>query len=164
MRLVRVRLSSLKVGDSASSMDSNGPRRRGGHFCIAPGCSNEFYRAKDEGKSVRFHSLPFKRQAVLRRWLAALRREGSSVRRGARVCSEHFVNEDYVGESVVESGALVVRPTKKLKSDAAPSVFDFSSPKVVCSAPPTQPASQAATSAPRHKKGARGHAYLRPVR
>ncbi|XP_068445475.1 protein Wiz isoform X2 [Clinocottus analis] len=135
-------------------------RRRGGHFCIVHGCSNEFYRAKDEGKSVHFHSLPFKRQAVFRRWLAALKREGSSVRRGARVCSEHFVNEDYMRERVCEEGELVVRRSNKLKAEAAPSVFDFSSPKVVRSAGPTQAASEADASVVRREEGGRGHAYL----
>ncbi|XP_031720258.1 protein Wiz-like isoform X2 [Anarrhichthys ocellatus] len=138
-------------------MESNEPRAvtrcRGGHFCIAPGCSNEFYRAKNEGKTVHFHSLPFARHVVLRRWLAALRRGTTPVRRGARVCSEHFVDEDYVGESVFESGVLVVRRTNKLKTEAAPSVFDFSSQKVGC-------AGQDVTSAVRRKKRARRHAHL----
>ncbi|XP_075946760.1 protein Wiz isoform X2 [Anarhichas minor] len=138
-------------------MESNEPRAvtrcRGGHFCIAPGCSNEFYRAKNEGKTVHFHSLPFARHVVLRRWLAALRRGTTPVRRGARVCSEHFVDEDYVGERVFESGVLVVRRTNKLKTEAAPSVFDFSSQKVGC-------AGQDVTSAVRRKKRARRHAHL----
>ncbi|XP_068585150.1 protein Wiz isoform X2 [Cebidichthys violaceus] len=138
-------------------MDNNEPRAltrcRGGHFCIAPGCSNEFYKAKNEGKTVHFHSLPFKRHVVLRRWLAALRRETTPVRRDARVCSEHFVGEDYVGERAFESGVLVLRRTNKLKTEAAPSVFDFSSQKVGC-------AGQDATSAARRKKRARRHAHL----
>lgn len=40
---------------------------------------------------------------VLRRWLAALKRENPPVSRDARVCSEHFVNEDYA-RRVFESG------------------------------------------------------------
>uniref|UniRef100_A0A667WSA6 THAP domain-containing protein 1 n=1 Tax=Myripristis murdjan TaxID=586833 RepID=A0A667WSA6_9TELE len=93
---------------------------------------------KNQGKTVHFHALPLKRQVVLRRWLAALKRENPPVSREARVCSEHFVEEDYVEERFFESGNLVVRRSNKLKSEAAPSVFDFSSYEVGCTDRPTQ--------------------------
>ncbi|XP_037621536.1 protein Wiz-like isoform X1 [Sebastes umbrosus] len=133
-------------------------RCKGGHYCIAPGCSNEFYRVKKQGKIVHFHSLPLKRQVVLRRWLDALKRENPPVWRGARVCSEHFVNEDYVEERVFDSEALVVRRTNKLKPEAAPSVFDFSSYKVGCTGGPTQSTSKEV--ALRRQKRAQRHAHL----
>ncbi|XP_047429079.1 transcription factor E2FC isoform X2 [Mugil cephalus] len=100
-------------------------RQKGGHYCIAIGCTNEFYRIKAKGKLVHFHKLPLKRSAVLSRWLEALRRENPPMGRGARVCSDHFLEEDYVEEKCFEAERLVVRRTNRLKPEAVPSVFNF---------------------------------------
>ena len=102
-------------------------RTRGGSFCIAPGCANEFYRVKESGKKVHFHKIPVKRPQLLRRWLAALKRLSPPVGEGLRVCSDHFLSSDYVLEGVFEEdGRFVQRPTNRLMPDAVPSVFDFS--------------------------------------
>ena len=37
-------------------------RSRGGSYCIAPGCSNELYRAKAAGVTIHFHRLPLTRK------------------------------------------------------------------------------------------------------
>ncbi len=75
-----------------------------------------------------------------------------------RVCNEHFVNEDYVEERVFESGVLVVHRTNKLKSEAVPSVFDFSSYEVGCTERPTQSTSQEVAG--RRKERDKQRAYL----
>lgn len=102
-------------------------KRTGGSFCIAPGCSNEYYRVKESGKSVHFHVVPVNKPNLLRRWLAALKRLNPPVGPGLRVCSDHFVESDYVEEGTfTEDGRFVRRPTNRLKPDAVPSVFNFS--------------------------------------
>uniref|UniRef100_A0A3B4VAE6 THAP-type domain-containing protein n=1 Tax=Seriola dumerili TaxID=41447 RepID=A0A3B4VAE6_SERDU len=84
-----------------------------------------YFKAKD--KTVHFHKLLLKRRAVLLRWLAALKRESPPMGTDSRVCSEHFLDEDYLEDKIFESGKLVVRRTKRLKPEVAPSVFNFTS-------------------------------------
>ena len=45
----------------------------GSSYCIAPGCSNELYRAKAAGVIIHFHRLPLNRKPALNTWLAALK-------------------------------------------------------------------------------------------
>ncbi|KAL7392482.1 hypothetical protein ABVT39_025372 [Epinephelus coioides] len=115
----------MDVGRESKGEDER--RTRGGSFCIAPGCSNEFYRLKEGGKLVHFHVLPMRRPQVMRRWLSALKRDSPPVGAGLRVCSDHFLPSDYVEEGGFdESGRFVRWPTNRLKPDSVPSVFDFS--------------------------------------
>lgn len=98
-------------------------RVKGGVFCLAPGCSNRF----DKKTTIQFHRLPLKRPAILSLWLTAIKRKDPPVNAHARVCSGHFLPEDYVEEKFFdESGALASRRTKRLHLEAVPSVFDFS--------------------------------------
>lgn len=99
-------------------------RKKGGHYCIVPGCKNEFYRVKAKDKKVHFHTLPHKRKIVLLRWLAALRRKSPPMNTKSRVCSDHFLEEDYIQEKTFESDKLVVRRTNRLRPEAVPSVFN----------------------------------------
>ena len=102
-------------------------RRTGGSFCNAPGCSNEFYRLKESGKIVHFHVIPVKKPELLRRWLAALKRLSPPMGPGQRVCSDHFIEADYIEEGAFsEDGRFVRRPTNRLKPDAVPTIFNFS--------------------------------------
>ena len=109
-------------------METAVPKQRGGGaFCIAPGCTNGFYTAKKSGKNVHFHQLP-KKAELSRRWLAALKRKHPPSGPIQRICSEHFRVTDYVVRgSFAEDGSFVQKTTSKLKPDAVPSVFDFSS-------------------------------------
>lgn len=100
-------------------------RQKGGHHCIVLGCKNEFYSAKAKEKTVHFHKLPWKRSTVLQRWLAALKRKNPPINSQSRVCSEHFLEEDYIKEKAFESDKLVIRPTNRLKADVVPSVFNL---------------------------------------
>ena len=102
-------------------------KRTGGSFCIAPGCSNEYYRVKESGKIVHFHVIPVNKPKLLRRWLAALKRLSPPMGPGQRVCSDHFIEADYIQEGAfAEDGRFVHRPTNHLKPDAVPTIFYFS--------------------------------------
>lgn len=54
-----------------------------------------------------------------------------------RVCSEHFLEEDYIEEKTFEFGKLVVRRTNRLKPEVAPSVFNFTAYNVCSTDLPT---------------------------
>ncbi|XP_056463747.1 ARL14 effector protein isoform X1 [Gadus chalcogrammus] len=93
-------------------------------FCIAPCCSNEYYRLKESGRIVHFHAIPLKKPEVLRRWLAALKRLSPPMGPARRVCSDHFIEADYIEEGAfAEDGRFVRRPTSRLKPDAVPTIF-----------------------------------------
>jgi len=63
--------------------------------------------------------------AFIEEWLAKLRMENPPIEdRNARVCSQHFLPEDYVTSALPGHG-----PSKKtLKPEAVPSVFSFVPP------------------------------------
>lgn len=82
--------------------------------CIAPGCKNDFYKVKAKGKIVNFHKLQRNWKTVLQRWLVALKRKSPPMGTDSRVCSEHFLEEDYT-EEIFDSGKLVVRNLKLLR-------------------------------------------------
>lgn len=86
---------------------------------------------------VHFHKLPLKRKTVLLRWLTALKRESPPMGADYRVCSEHFLEEDYIEEKTFEFGQLVVRRTNRLKPEVAPSVFNFTAYNVCSTDLPT---------------------------
>lgn len=102
-------------------------RQKGGHYCIALGCKNEFYKVKSKDKTVHihFHKLPLKRRTVLLHWLVTLKQKSPPMSSGSRVCSEHFLEEDYTEGKIFDSGKLLVRRTTRLKPEAALSVFSF---------------------------------------
>ncbi|KAL7399827.1 hypothetical protein ABVT39_002489 [Epinephelus coioides] len=134
-----------------------GKRVKGGMFCIAPGCTNEFYRVKDREKTVHLNHFP-RQPLALRCWLAAIKRKNPPVIGNATICSEHFVAEDYLEERFFdEAGVLVTRRSKRLKPDAIPSIFDFSAYNDRSTDCPTQSTSEVAV---RRQKRAQRHAQL----
>ena len=117
-------------------MDSSGPstdtrgfaspntKKGGGVHCIAPGCTNYFYK---EGDKQHFHRLPLKNKALLKNWLQKIKRKDPPVNEYARVCSDHFEPECYRQKrSFDSSGALVSNATKHLCTDAVPTIFNLS--------------------------------------
>lgn len=100
-------------------------RKVGGQCCIVPGCKNEFRDVKAKGKAIHFHKLPLKRSALLQRWLAALKIKSLPINSKSRICSQHFLEGDYITEKTLESDKLVVRRTNKLRDDVIPSVFNL---------------------------------------
>ena len=129
-------------------------------FCIAPGCSNSFYKTKDRETHVHYHNLPLKRPSVLRRWLTVMKRKTPPVNSSAKVCSDHFVDDDYVEEKFFnEEGRLATRKKKLLKREACPSVFDFSAYNFRTTHRPTQQATSPA--AVLRTERAKRRAYVR---
>lgn len=100
-------------------------KKVGGQYCIVPGCKNDFHDVKSKGKTIHFHKLPLKRSTLLRRWLAALKIKSPSINSKSRICSQHFLEGDYITEKTLESDKLVVRRTNRLKDDVVPSVFNL---------------------------------------
>uniref|UniRef100_A0A3B4TT49 THAP domain-containing protein 1 n=1 Tax=Seriola dumerili TaxID=41447 RepID=A0A3B4TT49_SERDU len=109
-------------------------------------------KAKD--KTVHFHKLPLKRRAVLLRWLAALKRESPPMGTDSRVCSEHFLDEDYLEDKIFESGKLVVRRTNRLKPEVAPSVFNFTAYNMYSTDRPTYSGNSGAETSVLHRERA----------
>lgn len=60
---------------------------------------------------VYFYRLRLIRLTVLRGWIASMKRKNPPVNKPAKVCSNHFVDDDYV-----EDGKLATQ-TKQLKHD-----------------------------------------------
>uniref|UniRef100_A0AAY5L8K0 THAP-type domain-containing protein n=1 Tax=Esox lucius TaxID=8010 RepID=A0AAY5L8K0_ESOLU len=88
-------------------MASNEPdnkRCKGGSYCIAPGSTNSFYRT-----GVHFHVLPLKRQPVLQKWLVAMKHQSPPIAPGSRVCSDHFIMEDYIYKPVYNASVMLTK-------------------------------------------------------
>lgn len=100
-------------------------KKVGGLYCVVPGCKNDFHDVKSKGKTIHFHKLPLKRSALLQRWLAALKIKSPPINSKSRICSQHFLEGDYITEKTLESDKLVVRRTNRLRDDVVPSVFNL---------------------------------------
>ena len=80
-----------------------------GSFCVAWGCSNRFIK----GSGLKFHTFPQKNDALLKQWVAAIRRENFTPTNHSRICGNHFLSTDYHYAG-----------SKYLKKDVVPSVFN----------------------------------------
>jgi hypothetical protein len=111
------------MAESIDSFDkgTEKPPWRGVH-CIAPGCTNYY----SKNNNVHYHRLPLNRPQELRRWLQKLKLSKPPVNQWARVCSVHFVSEDYESEMKMVDGRYKRQNTNKLLPGAFPSVLDFS--------------------------------------
>jgi len=95
-----------------------------GVHCVAPGCTNFYYR---DALNVSFHRLPSDKQQ-LKRWLQSLKRKNMPNLHYGRVCSEHFVEEDFVQKGrFKDDESFEMARTNVLKHTACPSIFNFSS-------------------------------------
>ena len=96
-------------------------KKRGVH-CMAPGCTNWYYKCKEK----TFHRLPTN-ESQRKQWLQKLKLASPPSAKSARVCSAHFVDADYkTKDTYDEQGHLVKKKTSFLVKDAVPSVIDFS--------------------------------------
>jgi hypothetical protein len=97
---------------------------RYGKHCIAPGCTNWFYKTSCSEK--HYHKLPLKDDNRLRQWLQNIKRKTAPINENANVCSDHFKDDDYetVGD-FDESGAFCFKKTSTLKPTAVPTIFNF---------------------------------------
>ena len=91
-----------------------------GVFCMDPSCSN---RVKQN--SINFHRLPIKNFIKLQKRLNNMKLKNSSNLKYCKLCSKHFT-EEYC-ERDLRSELLGIKKQVKLKNDAVPTLFDFSS-------------------------------------
>ena len=92
--------------------------------CIAPGCANWFYKNRDK----HFHQFPANNSQRSREWLQKLKRMDPPTHHNARVCSDHFTENDYISVGMFqEDGSFSFKQTTTLKDNAVPTMFDFSS-------------------------------------
>ena len=105
--------------------------------CCVPECTNHSTKTK----SVSYHKIPTD-QALQKAWIARIKRENLPPVKNCYVCSEHF--EDSCFEVNLMEKLSGMKRKRKLKSDAVPSIFNFSSS--------TKPAKRRATSENRIKR------------
>lgn len=101
--------------------ESNVVAGRFGKHCIAPGCTNYYYKAKDR----HYHQLPLNDKSILKQWLQNMKRKSGPVNAHARVCSDHFKPDDYEVEGCFDQGVFAFRKTCNLKPNAVLTVFNF---------------------------------------
>lgn len=82
-------------------------------YCVSYGCKN----LQDPRNPISFHTFPFKRPEILKKWVHVMRRENWQPSKHSRLCSDHFKESDYL----VRPGCTV----NLLKPDAVPSIFNF---------------------------------------
>uniref|UniRef100_A0A8C4N815 THAP-type domain-containing protein n=1 Tax=Eptatretus burgeri TaxID=7764 RepID=A0A8C4N815_EPTBU len=87
-------------------------------LCSAIGCAN---RSGQCSSVVGFHHFPLGNPDLLKRWVRVLRVKNPIITKNSRLCSEHFLPEDYKRDLCNE--LLGRRPVRRLKDDAVPSVF-----------------------------------------
>ena len=78
--------------------------------CVAYGCTNRW----KSGSGITFHTFPLKDQHQVQKWVTAVRREGWLPTKHSCICSDHFLQSDFVKNTGIY---------KRLKKDAVPSVF-----------------------------------------
>lgn len=66
----------------------------GGHSCSVAICRNTSINTKNRGLAIRFFSFP-KNRDIRRTWIVKCHRQDKINPDTARVCSEHFSEEDY---------------------------------------------------------------------
>lgn len=94
---------------------------KGGKHCIAPGCTNYYYKTPEK----HFHALPLRDRARLAKWLHNLKRKNAPVNKHAHVCSDHFVDEDYEQEGFFDNETFSFRKSNRLIATAVPTKFNF---------------------------------------
>lgn len=91
---------------------------------MAPGCSNN----RKNNTRVHYHRLPLSKPSLTQVWLAKMKLAKPPKLEFARVCSVHFMADDYETTGTFDdSGRFVYQQTKNLKPAAVPTLFDFSS-------------------------------------
>ena len=59
------------------------------YSCIIPGCKNR--SNKEDCKDVKFYTLPFRNEELLKTWLSLVCKQRNEVTIHSRVCSIHFI-------------------------------------------------------------------------
>ena len=87
---------------------------------MAPGCSN-----RGKQSDISFHRLPIKDSTTLQKWLNNIKLKNPPNLKYSRLCSKHFTEDCY--ERDLKSELLGIKKQVKLKKDAVPTLFDFTS-------------------------------------
>ncbi|XP_031555107.1 uncharacterized protein LOC116292014, partial [Actinia tenebrosa] len=87
--------------------------------CCVPECTNYSTKTKD----VSYHKIP-KDLQIQKAWISRLRRANLPPLKNCYVCSEHF--EDGCFESDLMEQLIGEKRKRRLKADAIPSIFNFS--------------------------------------
>ena len=101
--------------------------------CAAYNCfNNSSHKSKrdehEEKKKVAFHKFPDD-QKLKKKWIENMRLENFLVKPHTRLCSEHFLPEDYE-QTPLLMGSFGLGATRlRLKVDAVPTKFDRGSPR-----------------------------------
>ena len=85
-------------------------RKQNGTCCSAYGCSRKF----NKNDNIRFHSFPLKDKQLLKKWLAAMRRDDFLPTQHSRICGQHFLPTDYYYPG-----------SPMLQKTAVPTLFNF---------------------------------------
>ncbi|XP_059146334.1 zinc finger protein 816-like [Physella acuta] len=88
-----------------------------GRHCSANGCNNGDKNASSRETKISFHSFPLKDETLLKQWLVKMNREGIKPTQYMHLCSEHFVEEDFVYQPFTGQ--------RQLKKGAVPSIFSI---------------------------------------
>ena len=80
------------MSDESSIESRSSGKKNAGHHCIAPGCTNYYYK----NSVVSYHRLPVSDKLRLKKWLHVLKRKTIPKAKFSRVCSEHFMDCDFV--------------------------------------------------------------------
>ncbi|PFX25192.1 THAP domain-containing protein 1 [Stylophora pistillata] len=85
------------------------------HFCCAGECKN----SSDKRPDISFHGLPLDNKALLKTWIAKMRRNPNyfNVNKHVKICSKHFSPEDFINPDAKK---------RRLKRNAVPSIFAWS--------------------------------------
>ena len=87
---------------------------------MTPGCSN-----REKQNDISFHRLPINDSTTLQKWLNNMKLKKRPNLKYSRLCSKHFTEDCY--ERDLKSELLGIKKQVKLKRDAVPTLFDFSS-------------------------------------
>jgi hypothetical protein len=90
--------------------------------CCVPGCTNYSAKTKDLDKVISYHKIPSDPR-LQKFWIARLRRENLPPLKNCYVCSEHFEADFFENDLVKQLTGK--RSKRKLKEDAVPSIFSF---------------------------------------
>ena len=94
--------------------------------CSASGCRSGYKNHNTDG-SISFHSYPLNNPELLEKWVKANPREFFIPAKHSKICSIHFVDDDFVFDSK-DSNNRRLKGVKRLqnrylKSEAVPSIF-----------------------------------------
>lgn len=122
-------------------------------YCHVPGCRNGLGKCLTTAPSepVSYHTLP-KGEPQRTRWLNAVRLRASHKDTSSlRVCSDHFLPEDFYYDPKISSELKFKLKKRNLNRDAVPSIF----PAAIVR-PPQRPRDRVASIKPAFSQASRG--------